>query len=510
MGKMLVGVWERGGHFKCSAEEKVKDKLGWQDLSTSWEVAAALTCADFHTVLRPRSFPAVPRGGACAALGGGMVKGLRGCAPRASQEVQSGPQGCGNGVRRSVGLPGARGKRVPRSRADIKSSPGLRIPPLRTRRVWVMGPQTLVLLLSGTLALTQTGAYECPPTLKYFSTIVSGPGRGKYRYLVVGYVDDTEVVRFDSDGARPRLEPRVPWLQQRWAEQEGARFWEEQTHAVRDYGQGFRAILNNLRAHYNQSEDGSNTFQDMSGCVVGLDRRLLRLYSQYAYDGIEYLALNVDLRSETAADTAVHITANRDLVQNPNAEGWKLCLEGLCESWLHLFLAMGKETLLRADPPKAHLTHHPISDHEVTLKCWALGFYPADITLTWQREGEDLTQDMELVETRPAGDGTFQKWAAVVMPPGEEQRYTCHVQHQGLPEPLTLRWEPPPQTTMTFMVIVGIAAALGVLGAVAAGAVMWRRKCSGRGRESYTQAACKSWCWGSDVWDPWERVGWSL
>ncbi|XP_053770493.1 BOLA class I histocompatibility antigen, alpha chain BL3-7-like [Desmodus rotundus] len=104
---------------------------------------------------------------------------------------------------------------------------------------------------------------------------------------------------------------------------------------------------------------------------------------------------------------------------------------------------------------------------------------------------------MDLVETRPVGDGTFQKWVAMDVPPGEEQRYTCQVQHQALPKPLTLRWDPPPQTTIT---ILGITAAtLGLLGAVGAGAVLWRRRRSGRGRERYSQAACNDGAKGSDV-----------
>ncbi|XP_028385059.2 patr class I histocompatibility antigen, A-2 alpha chain-like [Phyllostomus discolor] len=264
-------------------------------------------------------------------------------------------------------------------------------------------------------------------------------------------------------------------MEQPWVEQEHPQFWDYYTSLIKKYEKMYGGNLNNLRAHYNQSEDGAHTFQEMRGCDLRWDGRFLRGYTQLAYDGTDFISLNEDLDSWTPTDTAARITW-RQLVELPAAEQRQRVLGDICVHWLRLFLENGKETLLQTDPPKTHVTYHPISDHEVTLRCWALGFYPADITLTWQRDGEDLTQDMELVETRPAGDGTFQKWAAVAVPPGEEQRYTCLVQHQGLPEPLTLRWDPPPQTTI---IIMGIAAALGLLGAVVTGAVLWRKKCSG-------------------------------
>nr|VVH20914.1 MHC class I protein [Macaca mulatta] len=353
-----------------------------------------------------------------------------------------------------------------------------------------MAPRTLLLLLTGALTETQAGSHS----LRYFSNAVSRPGRGEPRFIVVGYVDDTQFVRFDSDVESPRMEPRAPWM-----EQEGPEYWEEETGLAKETAQTFRGNLRTLLRYYNQSEAGSHTLQWMFGCDLEPDGRLLRGYDQSAYDGKDYIALNEDLRSWTAADVAAQNT-QRKWEAAGAAEQLRAYLEGECVEWLRRYLEKGKETLQRADPPKTHVTHHPVSDHEATLRCWALGFYPAEITLTWQRDGEEQTQDTELVETRPGGDGTFQKWGAVVVPSGEEQRYTCHVQHQGLPEPLTLRWEPSSQSTIP---IVGIVAGLAVLAVVVTGAVvaavMWRRKSSGGKGGSYSQAASNDSAQGSDV-----------
>nr|SOF03991.1 MHC class I protein [Macaca fascicularis] len=356
----------------------------------------------------------------------------------------------------------------------------------------VMAPRTLLLVLSGVLALTQTWAGS--HSMRYFYTSVSRPGRGQPRFISVGYVDNTQFVRFDSDAESPRMEPRAPWV-----EQEGPEYWDRETQNMKTATQTYRENLRTALRYYNQSEAGSHTFQRMYGCDLGPDGRLVRGYSQHAYDGRDYIALNEDLRSWTAADMAAQNT-QRKWEAAGVAERFRAYLEGLCVEWLRRYLENGKETLQRADPPKTHVTHHPVSDHEATLRCWALGFYPAEITLTWRRDGEDQTQDTELVETRPAGDGTFQKWAAVVVPSGEEQRYTCHVQHEGLPKPLTLRWEPSSQSTIP---IVGIIAGLVLLGAVVTGAVvaavMWKRKSSDKKGGSYSQAASSDSAQGSDV-----------
>ncbi|KAM4835398.1 patr class I histocompatibility antigen, A-2 alpha chain-like isoform 2-T2 [Thomomys bottae] len=314
----------------------------------------------------------------------------------------------------------------------------------------------LLLVLWGPLAPRQTWAGF--HSLKYLDAAVSRPGRAHPRFTTIAYVDDTPFVRYDSEAPSPTMEPRASWVQSA-----GSKHWEQETQICKAHAQIFQDQLHTLLGYYNQSRDGSHTYQRICGCDVGPDGRFLRGYRTDAYDGEDFISLNEDLNSWTASDTVAQIT-QRKWEATGEAEKERAYLEKECVKKLLRYLENGKKALKRADPPKTHVTLNPTSEHEVTLKCWALGFYPAEITLTWRRDGEDLTQDVELVETRPAGDGTFQKWAAIVVPLGEEWRYTCHVQHEGLPEPRTMRWE--------------IVLVLVLFGGVVA-AAMWRKKKAG-------------------------------
>uniref|UniRef100_A0A8D2BWF2 MHC class I-like antigen recognition-like domain-containing protein n=1 Tax=Sus scrofa TaxID=9823 RepID=A0A8D2BWF2_PIG len=171
-----------------------------------------------------------------------------------------------------------------------------------------------------------------PPPLSYHSlrdvyTAVSRPGRRETRSIAVGYVDDTQLMRFDSDAPNPRVELRPSWM-----EQQGPEYWDLNTRGVKDTAQTPAVNLNTLRRYFNQSEAGSHTLQWTYGCDAEPDGRLLRRYEQF------------DLRSWTAADTAAQIT-KRKWEASGEAERDRNYLPGTCVEWLSRHLEMGKDTL---------------------------------------------------------------------------------------------------------------------------------------------------------------------
>ncbi|XP_040841766.1 RLA class I histocompatibility antigen, alpha chain 11/11-like isoform X10 [Ochotona curzoniae] len=207
-----------------------------------------------------------------------------------------------------------------------------------------MSPRILLLLLAGALALTETRAGS--HSLRYFDTGMSRPGLGEPRFVEVGYVDDTQFVRFDSDSENPMMEPRAPWMQQ--VEQE---YWDWNTRNAKNNALINRMNLNILRGYYNQSEAGSHTIQYMYGCEIGEDGRLLHGYRQFAYDGTDYIVLNEDQHSWTAANMAAQIS-KRKWEAEDLADRHRAYLELECVGWLRRYLEMGQETLQRAEPPQ--------------------------------------------------------------------------------------------------------------------------------------------------------------
>ncbi|KAL1763499.1 MHC class I antigen, partial [Sigmodon hispidus] len=187
------------------------------------------------------------------------------------------------------------------------------------------------------LNLTQPRSHS----LRYFYTATTGPGLGESRLLIVGYVDDTQLVRFDSNVDTPRMEPRAPWM-----EKEGPEYWERETQIAKISEQIFQVNLKTLRGYYNQSEGGSHTIQVMFGCDMDSNGHLLRGHEQIAYDGQDYIALNEDLRTWTAADGAAQITL-QELEQAGEAKNYRAFLEGECLEKLRRHLKNGNDTLLR-------------------------------------------------------------------------------------------------------------------------------------------------------------------
>ncbi|XP_043857950.1 BOLA class I histocompatibility antigen, alpha chain BL3-7-like isoform X5 [Dromiciops gliroides] len=160
--------------------------------------------------------------------------------------------------------------------------------------------------LLGALALTETCAGS--HSLRYFDTALSRPGLGEPRFISVGYVDDQQFVRFDSDSASQREEPRAPWME---------------------------------KAVY--------------GCEVFPDLTFKRGFYHDAYDGRDYISLDTETYTWVAATREAENTKHKWEAERSIAEGWKTYLEEQCVLCLKKYLKMGKETLLRPEPESSSI-----------------------------------------------------------------------------------------------------------------------------------------------------------
>lgn len=81
-------------------------------------------------------------------------------------------------------------------------------------------------------------------------------------------------------------------------------------------------------------------------------------------------------------------------------------------------------------PPQVSLFQ---KDSSPKVVCHATGFYPDGVMITWKKNGLEIQEDVDVRETLPNEDGTFQKRAVLTVSTGDwkESKFTCEVTHKS-------------------------------------------------------------------------------
>ncbi|XP_059495543.1 popy class I histocompatibility antigen, alpha chain E-like isoform X4 [Stegostoma tigrinum] len=114
-------------------------------------------------------------------------------------------------------------------------------------------------------------------------------------------------------------------------------------------------------------------------------------------------------------------------------------------------------------------------DKPLTLSCLVTGFYPVDIKVTWLRNGE-VVSEIQSSGIRPNHDGTHQIQKEIEISAGDEDQYSCRIEHSSLAEAKLYQWENPGNGTrhlhleITGFVIIPLAVIVGIIILV-----MWKR-----------------------------------
>ncbi|KAB5528260.1 hypothetical protein PHYPO_G00138240 [Pangasianodon hypophthalmus] len=304
-------------------------------------------------------------------------------------------------------------------------------------------------------------------SLQYIYTAVTGINFPEF--TAVGQVDGEQFSYYDSNIRRET--PKTEWIQKINAEDPD--YWSRNTQKQQGAQEVYRVNVATAMQRFNQTK-GVHTWQRMYGCELD-DDGTTRGYSQWGYDGEDFVSFDLETLTYTAAKSQAVITKHK-WDNNPGATvARKNYLENICIEWLKKYVSYGRETLERKVRPEASVLQKHSPSPEVV--CHATGFFPKAVVISWQKDGEEVQEDVELRETLPNQDGSFQKRSILTVPAEELQKhtYTCVIQHSSLEKELVL----PVRDGAPIAIIVAVVAALVALVAVVAGIVVWKKKNSG-------------------------------
>ncbi|KAK9405446.1 H-2 class I histocompatibility antigen Q9 alpha chain-like [Crotalus adamanteus] len=262
------------------------------------------------------------------------------------------------------------------------------------------------------------------------------------------------------------MQPRVSWMEK--VGMEDPQYWDRNTQRERNNEETSRENLEIARTRYNQSK-GFHIIQVMCGCELQADGRKGGFW-QYGYDGRTFLTFDKERLTWVAPQPQAQITQRKLNAIAGYNQRRKAYLEEICIEWLEKYLSYGKETLLRTEPPEVTMSSKTeVEDGMEMHICRVDGFYPREIDAFWTRDGEVWLQDTFRGSVAPNADGTYHRWLSIQIDPKERGRYRCHVEHDGLQEPLDVALEEPKSNLGLIIgcVVAGLVSVFAIAGILA-------------------------------------------
>ncbi|XP_063048639.1 class I histocompatibility antigen, F10 alpha chain-like [Engraulis encrasicolus] len=282
-------------------------------------------------------------------------------------------------------------------------------------------------------------------------------------------VDEVQFILYDGKSQQAVFK-------QDWMEAMNAndpQYLQRQTQIGQGTQQSFKANIDIAKERLNQTA-GVHTFQFMYGCQWDDETEDINAFRQYGYDGEDFISFDVKTMQYTAPVQQAFPTKLKWENSPGQLDFMKNYLSNECVEWLKKYVNYGRSSLDRKVAPEVSLLQ---KGSEVA--CHATGFYPDSVMIAWKKNGQEMDDDVDVGETLPNEDGTFQKRAVLTVSPEERKnaQYSCEVTHKSgepinevLDEAKLIRSNG--DSGIGMGVIIGIIAAVLVVGGAIAGIVV--------------------------------------
>ncbi|XP_037649702.1 major histocompatibility complex class I-related gene protein-like isoform X17 [Sebastes umbrosus] len=327
--------------------------------------------------------------------------------------------------------------------------------------------------------LNQTGVKH---SLKFFSTATSGVPNFP-EFVAAAMVDEVLMGYCDINIKTP--EPKQDWVRKLIKDEPQHLEWYSQE--CFDSQQFFRANLYSLKQRLNQTGD-VHIFQRMNGCEWDNETGEVVGFSQYGYDGEDFLVLDLQTLTWTAPKQQAFITKLRWDNDKDRLEYDKHYYIQTCPDMLKKYLQYGRSSLQRTERPSVSLLQKTPSS---PVSCHATDFYPDRAKMFWRKDGEEIHEDVDLGEILPNHDGSFQMSVELNLSsvaPEDWRRYDCVFHLSGVVDDIVTRldkavirtnWVPPAGFPDGPVIGVVVGLLLLLLAVCIAGLFIWRRNNNG-------------------------------